>query len=903
MELSRQEYPALAGILQPSQAVAVVTERLRTVNKLNTDVAEWLAERRRVEEAYYIGLRKLARKPQPEGGPALGVFEMPWQRILSATESIAQSHEALANGIETDAEKPLREYEAKNADMKSMTSIQNDLSALVKTLETAQKKLDKIKDKGPKHASKVPPAQSAADDARTQWQSRAPFVLEQLQAIDEHRVNHLRDILTQYQTHEADQVERSRQAAEGSLNALLNIEAGEEIRAYVSKKSGGRLPAENAPSTPAAASTAASARQATPTSPKPTPPAVMEPLPSPPRIQDDAASQRSGISTQRRPSLQQAPEPRHTAFGGLKRLGTVMGRRKSMIVPNTGPPEKKFRSPFTPFRRADPSRSFHQMDESDGPNGLETVMSRESQRPASSAHNDSAIVESPPPTATNGIPEEPTADEPAATNGEPTDASVKSPQVDAEGYSQRPDTEDEITRIQREASAVDDSGINLTIRDQPIPEDESEAKQALNQVANTLRLKAQQSGVSRGPGTLRGRRDVRNTIFVPHPPLPDASNNADSPVPALNVGALAALATPEMPKSTTLPEKTNQEDHTVPDNTSIHSSQTLHSLSGPIAHPDLAESGLNVSIVEKLTAMLTDGAVTRSFVVGELALAYNNNSSEEHTPETQLVRLNNFGILERVAANPQFITEKVPESTVGDVPASDDSEKGLYQLRLAPIAGPAPTVAFKYQVHLDSSNLSSYCPVIFTPVWNEEEFQASVIVQYSLNPQFVSPGSGASVVLHNLLLSVNLDITQVDETTMRPREAARAVGAAMHPSTGAVFRRKNSSVTWKIPELEVGPGQEGKFLARFTTSTSWPKRGKVEAKFDAICSDNSSRLGVSVFTPEPTANANDKSKEDDPFADESLTTPASASEQKSSVGTWTEPLTERKLAVAKYVST
>ncbi|EZF48081.1 hypothetical protein H103_08181 [Trichophyton rubrum CBS 288.86] len=72
MELSRQEYPALAGILQPSQAIAVVTERLRTVNKLNTDVADWLAERRRLEEAYYLGLRKLARRPQPEGGQALG---------------------------------------------------------------------------------------------------------------------------------------------------------------------------------------------------------------------------------------------------------------------------------------------------------------------------------------------------------------------------------------------------------------------------------------------------------------------------------------------------------------------------------------------------------------------------------------------------------------------------------------------------------------------------------------------------------------------------------------------------------------------------------------------------------------------------------------------------------------
>ncbi|KAM5429458.1 Suppressor of Profilin del [Microsporum canis] len=895
MELSRQEYPALAGILQPGQTISVVTERLRTVNKLNTDVADWLAERRRLEEVYYVGLRKLARRPHPEGGQALGVFEVPWQRILSATESMAQSHEALATGIETDAEKPLREYETKNADMKSMVSIQNDLSSLVKTLETAQKKLDKIKDKGPKHASKVPGAQSAVDDAKTQWQSRAPFVLEQLQAIDEHRVNHLRDILTQYQTHESDQVERSRQAAESSLNSLLNIQAGEEIRAYVSKKSGGRLPAEIAPSTPATPS----ARQETPTSPKPTPPAMAEPLPSPPPVHDDSASQRSGMSAQRRPSLQQAPEPRHTAFGGLKRLGTVMGRRKSMIVPSPGPSEKKFRSPFTPFRRADPSRNFQQMDESDGPNGLETVTSSESQRPSSSALHDSAIVESPPPTASNGIPEEAAAKEPAVTNGEPTGAPTQTPQVDAEGYSQRPDTEDEITRIQREAAATDDSGINLTIRDQPIPEDESEAKEALNQVANTLRLKAQQSGVARGPGTVRGRRDVRNTIFVPPPS--GAGHNTESSVPAFNLATPANTASPEMPRSSVSLEKAVHEDHTVPDNTSIHSSQTLHSLSGPITHPELPEPGLNVSIVEKLTAMVADGVVTRSFVVGELALAYNNNSSGNEAPDTGLIRLNNFGVLERVAANPQFVTENAPVQANEDEPASDDSQKGIYQVRLAPIAGPTPTVAFKYQVHLDPLNLSSYCPVIFTPVWNEEEFQASVIVQYSLNPQFISPDSGASVVLHNLLLSVNLDISQIDETTMRPREAARAVGAAMHPSTGAVFRRKNSSVTWKIPELEVGPGQDGKFLARFTTSTSWPRRGKVEAKFDATCSDNASRLGVSVSTPQLTAaQAGNKDKVDDPFADDDLNT---ANEQSPSAETWTEPLIERKLTVAKYVST
>lgn len=65
---------------------------------------------------------------------------------------------------------------------------------------------------------------------------------------------------------------------------------------------------------------------------------------------------------------------------------------------------------------------------------------------------------------------------------------------------------DEITRAQREAAgyvtpfeegkacpntkkhSLDDSGMNLTIRDQPIFEDESQAKKAMDDMANTLRM-------------------------------------------------------------------------------------------------------------------------------------------------------------------------------------------------------------------------------------------------------------------------------------------------------------------------------------------------------------------------------------------------------------------------------
>ena len=77
------------------------------------------------------------------------------------------------------------------------------------------------------------------------------------------------------------------------------------------------------------------------------------------------------------------PEPRHTPLGGLKRLGTVMSRRKSIVQPPGGglsSPEKKFRPPF--FRKGDSSRSFHQVD-NDSPSagyGLSPFTSREDPR-------------------------------------------------------------------------------------------------------------------------------------------------------------------------------------------------------------------------------------------------------------------------------------------------------------------------------------------------------------------------------------------------------------------------------------------------------------------------------------------------------------------------------------------
>lgn len=197
---------------------------------------------------------------------------MPWQRIINATESLAASHEILVQKIEEDVERPLRDYGSKHRELQSMPTMQSDLASLAKALESAQRKVDKTKEKGPKAAEKVAAAQAALDESNQQWESRAPFVFEHLQAIDESRLNHLRDILTQFETHEVDQIERNRQTAEGCLNVLLNIETADEIKTFAARISGGK---QNTPRRPDSSSAPA-------------------PLPPPPRIvSDDSASQKS----------------------------------------------------------------------------------------------------------------------------------------------------------------------------------------------------------------------------------------------------------------------------------------------------------------------------------------------------------------------------------------------------------------------------------------------------------------------------------------------------------------------------------------------------------------------------------------------------------------------------------
>ena len=282
------------------------------------------------------------------------IFRTPLRSIVNSVESLAQSHSVLAQNIEADIEKPLREYQNKNKEMRAMSTIQGNLSSIAKDLETAQKRAEKVK--GGKSSTKIANATSDVDIATQQWESQAPYVFEQLQALDENRLNHLRDVLTQLETHEVDKVERNRVNAESCLNALLNLNTSEEISAFVAKTSGGRPPL-----TP---------KQKSHTAPG----GILRPT-TPAHTHDDRESDMSAVSAG---AARSAPSPCTYGFShlgddvlivdvtaqerrfGLKRLGTMISRTRhaSKPVDRAGSPEKRSRPNLNPLRRGTSTRDM-----------------------------------------------------------------------------------------------------------------------------------------------------------------------------------------------------------------------------------------------------------------------------------------------------------------------------------------------------------------------------------------------------------------------------------------------------------------------------------------------------------------------------------------------------------------
>ena len=289
-------------------------------------------------------------------------------------QSLAQSHSVFAAKIESDVEYPLKEFQSKNREMQGITTIQGNLAAVAKDLDGAQKKAQKLA--GSKaNANKVANATSDVDVANQAWDSQAPYVFEQLQALDESRVNHLRDVLTQFETHEVDLVERNRITAESCLNALLNVNTADEISTFVARNAG----SDQSGSRRLASRSGTTGTSTADPTPAPIPAATSPPTltPSRERSRKDeekpspfSTASRAGTGTcfgvqfRHRTNGVTAPAPpSKSSFGGLRRLGTVLGGRSNKgakAMDRAPSPEKRSRPMRNPLRRG--TSSHHNME-------------------------------------------------------------------------------------------------------------------------------------------------------------------------------------------------------------------------------------------------------------------------------------------------------------------------------------------------------------------------------------------------------------------------------------------------------------------------------------------------------------------------------------------------------------
>ncbi|KAL0254946.1 Suppressor of Profilin deletion [Diplodia seriata] len=878
MELSRKDYPAMLESLQPTQAVAVLNDRVKHIQRVNADIADFLQERRRLEDQYAQGLRKLAARQLPDAGADLGVFTLPWQRIVGATEALAESHHALAHKLEADVERPLRDFDKTNREMQAMSNISGNMAHMAKEIDSAQKRADKLKEKGAKApAGKVATASTDVENANQQWGSQAPFVFEQLQSVDESRINQLRDALTQFQTLELDSIDRSRGPTEQCLGVILEVQTADEIKTFALKTTSGKPKFE----TQRGRNQAQASSSSTP---------AIQPPPTP----DDGSSQRSGsggspvvpAEPRLRPAVQ---EQKHGGLHGLKRLGTVLGRRKSTApyarasspdrkssTPNLGAAFSSFGSRGNKSRDADhrpasPSRLAESQIPS-SPEASESITSPVRRESASVDRTNgiSPVLEDEPKDSemmnggqSSGIPQ---LQEPL----QPTTSSTASlePQKDADGFTVPAASATSDLFAQAEADAAAESvppQFKVDIRNAPIQEEDSgEAESAMANVANTLRM---QAAPTKRSNTTRGRRDVRNTIFVPSTsqgpdlppfaeptnapplptttspsasPLPSASPNLSSVSPQIPIPASPPSARPQSPLRPASHRLNLGDDHPASDTQSIRSGRSLSSsYSHTVRHPDMHEPGLNSSIVETVSTWFEHGHVTRAVVIGELALAYNpTDLSIPFGNET--IRLENFPVLEKVAPNPTFVDQVADKA-------------GDYNINLSSIT--RTQVAFKYQVHLDESNIASFAPIALTPAWKVEPNQTSVILNYSLNPAFRLAAGHTSITLSNVVLIVHLD-------------PAGAKSSHCQSKPVGTFSREKSLIYWRLGDVTLSADQPAQALrARFYTDGE-AKPGNIEARWE-MTGDNASGHGSGLGVSQLVQAGEAVEAEDDPFADES----------------------------------
>ncbi|KAB5578011.1 Muniscin C-terminal mu homology domain-containing protein [Coniochaeta sp. 2T2.1] len=879
-DLSRSDYPAMLANLQPSAAVHAFTERVKRIARQNQEIADWLQERRRVEETYINGLRKLLLFKVPNGASELGIFQTPWDKILQSADAIAASHQLYATNVEKDVEHALRSFQNRR-EMQSINTISANLQQMAKELDEAQERSDKLTRKGGKaNAAKVDQATSRLEAAQQQWDSQAPFIFESLQALDEQRINHLRDVLTQLVTHEVDQAARTQASAEDVLNTLLEVQTEQEIKNFAHKTTAGRPKLEKRSTT----TRQAPSRQGSALTPSRQGSSIAAPSLAPPSLHrdhddDDGVSEHSGIREQGESKLR-------------SRIGTMLGRRRQSIHGGFGQlsPQPKHLGSFTRNlnsshgRGVSPRASSNNLAETHNSHNRLSSLSEGPTSPPPASHADQHHE------GTNGVKDDETRDSAAqqrasalnALNGTPEDIfdvpppagpppsqqHSQDPAKDSDGYTVPAPMNDPISQAQKEAAAENgedgDQLFNVKIQKEPVAEEDPDAKQAA--LSNVARSLTQLGAPTRKTGTIRGRRDVRNTVYMP-------SLTASESIPE---NTPATPSSPALPSVTARPSAVSA----LVSETSIGGTSDTQSVRSGVSlgsqtqhkHPDMHGTGLNTSIIEYVSASFEDGVVKSARINGEIAFAYNQDPNSSN-PENLTIRINNFDALSAIGPN---------RILVNNVSLAADE----FSLDLSHLAKPSPAFTYRLQADTDPTALGPHCPLVIKTAWKPTGDKLGLLLQYRLNPDSKFP---APVRLNNVFIFATY-------------EGARASGAQSKPAS--VHLKDKHIVYWKLGDITLTEDWSKIVCRIIGEGGAEPKPGHIEARWEYVAPETTageavvgSGISISRLLESKGKERAVEEEEDDPFADD---TGRSSTPSPKVARTWADVPVVRKLASGKY---
>jgi F-BAR domain only protein len=175
-------------------------------------------------------------------------------------------------------------------------------------------------------------------------------------------------------------------------------------------------------------------------------------------------------------------------------------------------------------------------------------------------------------------------------------------------------------------------------------------------------------------------------------------------------------------------------------------------------------------------------------------------------------------------------------------------------------------------VHTDDSNLASQGPLLLKPAWKPQGDKLNLLIEYVLNPAL---GTN-SITFSNLVLVAFYNGTRPTACQTKP--------------SGTHLKEK-SLVYWRLGDVTL-THEPHKVICRFVGAPgAVPEPGHVEAKWE-VHSEIGEGVGSGISLSRlEVGKGKEKEREDDPFADESLATPA---------GNWVEAPLARKFVSGKY---